>query len=81
MTPTSVIKIRDATTECSSKYLALSNYNKYQLLVYNYIFIELLLLIIILGPLCLLPQPAHLIKHFLLFWARKEGSQAPTLRM
>lgn len=80
MTPTSGIKIKDATTECCSKYLALSNYNKYQLLVYNYIFKELSLLIIKLSPLCLLPQPAHSIKHFLLFWARKEGSQALTLR-
>ena len=78
--PAWVINITDAATECSSWYPALSNCNDYQLSISNSIFIELLLLIIILSPLCLLLQPAHPIEHFPLFWARKEGSRAPSLR-
>lgn len=79
--PAWVINITDAATESFSWYPALSNCDDYQLsTIHNSIFIELLLLIIILSPLCLLLQPAHPIEHFLLFWARKEGSRAPSLR-
>ena len=71
---------RDAATGCSSWYPAPGNCNDNRSAVSEGTLTDVLLLITLLSPLCLLPQPTHPIKHFLLLQARKEGCQASSLR-